>query len=156
MSDAQHESDRTARDPVISEDHLADDVSAPRVSSILGPLPVGSSVQRVRSLNDAVHQILIVGLALSTVLLVFGVALQAIRGVAMPSASLPPLEGWQSALHGQPAGLLSLGLIVLMLTPVARVIGSVVVFLWERDWNYAAITTLVLLVMLTSVLLGNG
>jgi uncharacterized membrane protein len=51
---------------------------------------------------------------------------------------------------------LSLGLMILMATPAIRVLGSVIVFLWERDWRYAAITLLVLSVMIASVLLGRG
>jgi hypothetical protein len=36
-----------------------------------------------------------------------------------------------------------------------RIIGSVIVFLWGRDWRYAGITLLVLSVMIASVLLGR-
>ena len=58
--------------------------------------------------------------------------------------------------HGDPLAILTLGLIVLLLTPVARVLISIFAFARERDWLYVGITTLVLLILLVSLLLGRG
>ena len=57
------------------------------------------------------------------------------------------------ALH--PLFVIQLGLIVLMATPVARVIACAVGFGWERDWKYVAISLLVLALLLFS-LIGRG
>jgi uncharacterized membrane protein len=46
------------------------------------------------------------------------------------------------ALHGR--GLIQLGLLVLIATPVARVVFSVFAFLRQRDWVYVAVTMIVL------------
>ena len=46
--------------------------------------------------------------------------------------------------------------LVLIGTPILRVVGSVVVFVYERDWRFAAVTGVVLLVMLVSVVVGQG
>ena len=51
----------------------------------------------------------------------------------------------------RPAALVQLGLVVLLLTPVARVAASVVGFMLERDWLYVAITAIVLAVLLASL-----
>jgi uncharacterized membrane protein len=45
-----------------------------------------------------------------------------------------------------------LGLVTLLATPIARVAASVVGFALEGDRLYAAITTAVLLILLTSIL----
>jgi len=37
-----------------------------------------------------------------------------------------------------------------------RVVGSLIVFIWERDGRYAAITGLVLIVMLISLWVGQA
>ena len=58
--------------------------------------------------------------------------------------------------QGDPLAILALGLIVLLLTPVARVAISIFAFARERDWLYVGITTLVLLILLMSFLLGRG
>lgn len=51
-------------------------------------------------------------------------------------------------------GLLMLGLLVLIATPVARVIFSIAVFALQRDWMYVCFTLLVLTVLLYSLLSG--
>ncbi|MGZ3673334.1 MAG: DUF1634 domain-containing protein [Ktedonobacterales bacterium] len=45
---------------------------------------------------------------------------------------------------------------MLLATPVLRVIVSIVAFLLEGDWLYAAITTVVLLILVVSFFLGRG
>jgi len=62
----------------------------------------------------------------------------------------------RSIRHGQAFGLISLGLLVLLFTPVMRVAISIVAFLIERDWLYTVITTAVLLLLLTGILLGKA
>ena len=46
------------------------------------------------------------------------------------------------ALHGR--GLIQLGLLLLIATPIARVAFSVVAFIYERDWTYVLVTLIVL------------
>jgi uncharacterized membrane protein len=53
-------------------------------------------------------------------------------------------------------GLIQLGLLVLIATPVARVLFSVVAFLYERDWTYVAITVIVLALLCYSLFGGGG
>jgi uncharacterized membrane protein len=56
--------------------------------------------------------------------------------------------------HGR--GLIQLGLLILIATPVARVLFSVVAFLYERDWTYVAITVIVLALLCYSLFGGGG
>jgi uncharacterized membrane protein len=48
-------------------------------------------------------------------------------------------------------GLIQLGLLILIATPVARVAFSVIAYVSERDWLYTAITLLVLGILLYSL-----
>jgi uncharacterized membrane protein len=48
-------------------------------------------------------------------------------------------------------GLIQLGLLILIATPVARVAISVIAYISERDWLYTAITLLVLGILLYSL-----
>ena len=52
-------------------------------------------------------------------------------------------------------GLIQLGLLLLIATPVARVLFSVFAFLYERDWTYVAVTTLVLSLLTYSLFFGS-
>lgn len=58
------------------------------------------------------------------------------------------------ALHLSGRGLIQLGLLVLIATPIARVIFSVVGFIRQRDWLYTAITVVVLALLGYSLLSG--
>lgn len=109
-----------------------------------------------RDLDAVVHRVLLVGLGCSTVLMFTGVVLGLLRGRSMPVAMIRP-ELIMSYMAGmRPSGFLTLGLLVLIATPILRVIGSIAAFLYERDWRFAGITALVLMVMAGSMLLGRG
>jgi uncharacterized membrane protein len=58
------------------------------------------------------------------------------------------------ALRGR--GLIQLGLLILIATPIARVAFSVVAFLYERDWTYVVVTLIVLGLLIYSLLGGHG
>ncbi|MGA2457699.1 MAG: DUF1634 domain-containing protein [Terriglobales bacterium] len=60
-----------------------------------------------------------------------------------------------SAVHGRGRGLIQLGLLLLIATPIARVAFSIVGFGIERDRMYVAFTLIVLAILLFS-LLGSG
>jgi uncharacterized membrane protein len=56
--------------------------------------------------------------------------------------------------HGR--GLIQLGLLLLIATPVARVLFSVFAFIYERDWTYVGITMIVLTLLCYSLFGGGG
>ncbi len=53
-------------------------------------------------------------------------------------------------------GLIQLGLLVLIATPVARVIFSLFAFMYQRDWKYVVFTAIVLGLLLYSLFGGAG
>ena len=57
------------------------------------------------------------------------------------------------AFHAHGRGVIQLGLLLLIATPIARVVFSIAGFVRQRDWLYVAIT-LVVLGLLTYSLLG--
>jgi uncharacterized membrane protein len=69
--------------------------------------------------------------------------LRSIRGILREAAKF----------HGR--GLIQLGLLVLIATPVARVLFSVCTFVYEKDWTYVAVT-LIVLGLLSYSLIGGG
>lgn len=114
------------------------------------------AVRRTHKLNEVVHHVLILGLALSTVLILVGLALDLVDHRQVPSNVPGFLETLRRTAALRPSGFLTLGLLVLVATPILRVIGSTVAFFYERDWRYAAITFFVLVVVSLSLLLGQG
>jgi uncharacterized membrane protein len=61
----------------------------------------------------------------------------------------------QSVRNGRGRGWIQLGLLLLIATPIARVVFSVAGFILERDRLYVTFTLIVLAVLLYS-LLGSG
>lgn len=61
---------------------------------------------------------------------------------------------WQGILHGDAASCVQVGVIVLILTPIARVVLSLFDFIVEQDWLYVAITAIVLTVIISNSLGG--
>ena len=67
-----------------------------------------------------------------------------IRSIAKGATSLDPLF------------IIQLGLIVLMATPVVRVIACAVGFAWEKDWTYVVVSLIVLAALLVSLVGHSG
>jgi len=84
-------------------------------------------------LERIIGTVLRVGVGASTVLLAAGIALFFWSGA--------PLA----------ATLLNAGIVILLATPVARVVVSVVQYVNERDWTFTAMTAIVLVELLVSV-----
>jgi len=69
--------------------------------------------------------------------------------------SLTSLSGiFGGLIHLKAANLIQLGVLVLMLTPITRIILSLFDFAHQRDWLYVAITTIVFLVIFLNSLGG--
>lgn len=60
-------------------------------------------------------------------------------------------EVLRDAFGGHPRGLIQLGLLLLIATPIARVAFSVIEFARERDWLYVTTTLIVLAVLIYSL-----
>jgi len=113
-------------------------------------------LEHTRDLNDAIHRVLVIGLFASTAAMLAGVVLALVRHRALATAA-PDISGvWARIEALRPSGFLALGILLLIATPIFRVLGSFVIFLHERDWRYAGVTLIVLLVLAASLLLGRG
>ena len=70
-------------------------------------------------------------------------------------SSLTSLSGiFGGLLHLKAANWIQLGVLVLMLTPITRIILSLFDFAHQRDWLYVTITMIVFLVILSNSLGG--
>jgi uncharacterized membrane protein len=79
-----------------------------------------------------------------------GVVLRA--GVMLSTICLAVGVVWALA-SGESGGarvLLQTGILVLLMTPVARVVVSIAQYVTERDWRFATLTTIVLIELLAS------
>ena len=72
--------------------------------------------------------------------------------VSEPEALRDPGKLRGQIAQGDSAALIQLGVLLLIATPVARVIFAVVAFLMERDWLYVAVSLIVLTVLIFSLI----
>lgn len=104
-------------------------------------------------MDEWIGRLLQVGVMLSAALVLAGGILYLLRqpmpmdyrqfhGEPQELRSIRGIFADARALHGR--GLIQLGLLVLIATPVARVFYSVAAFAAQRDWKYVVITLIVL------------
>jgi uncharacterized membrane protein len=65
-----------------------------------------------------------------------------------PDKMRKPVEMWKAIWHGEGRPLIALGLLLLILTPIARIVFSIFGYLLEKDYLYVSITGFVLGVIL--------
>jgi uncharacterized membrane protein len=72
-----------------------------------------------------------------------------------PANLRSPVAIFKDAFAFRGRSLIQFGLLILIATPVARVVFSVFAFIRQRDYLYVAVTLFVLLVLLYSLFLGG-
>jgi uncharacterized membrane protein len=115
---------------------------------------------RLRQAELVISNVLRWGVILSATIIALGVVWFYLDGggASQALATYPRSLGGivQQLGRGEPLALVALGLLLLLLTPIARVAISILVFALERDWLYTVITIVVLLILLVSLALGRG
>jgi uncharacterized membrane protein len=114
-----------------------------------------------RRVEQVIGQLLRAGVLLSATVVVAGAILYLTRHGGQPAdyrlfrgepTDLRQLGGiWREAAARSGRGIIQLGLLLLIATPVARVAFSIFGFLEERDWLYVGVTAIVLAVLLYSL-----
>ncbi len=113
-------------------------------------------------LDQVLGRLLQLGVVIAAVVVIAGVLLLAVRS-PRPSLVVRPFRGEPAplrsigsiatlAFHGDAAGVIQLGLLLLIATPVARVAIMLLDFVLRRDWAYIAITSVVLGALLCGIL----
>jgi uncharacterized membrane protein len=122
-------------------------------------------MERVGDLEQLLGVLLRTGVLLSAAVVAFGAVLFLLNHAAeQPHYSLfqgqPPEFRSVGAIVADafrldPLGVIQLGLLLLIATPIARVIFSLVGFIVQRDWMYIVVTSIVLALLLFG-LFGGG
>lgn len=108
-----------------------------------------------------VYRLLIAGMIVSSVLFAIGIVLAMLRPQFIPLTTrwvrsqyhVPTvLHGLR---HGDPSAIMLVATVLLILTPVARVVVSIVAFAIDRDRKFVVVTSFVFLVMVITVILGE-
>jgi uncharacterized membrane protein len=107
-----------------------------------------------------VYRVLVGGMIVSTILFVIGVVRALMHPTFFPLTADWVRQHYQfsTVMHGlaalDPMTLMMVATILLILTPVARVIVSIWAFMVDRDYKFVAITSIVFLIMVITVIAG--
>ena len=104
--------------------------------------------------QKAIAAVLRYGSSISTAVMALGLIFGLLRGggsLARPGSAASPAMLLSRALQFDPVGVAELGILLLLLTPVFRIIIAVVAFGLERDTKYVLISLGVLAVMAFSI-----
>jgi len=113
-----------------------------------------AAVAEVEDINRLIYHVLRGGVVLSLSFLIFAMLLLVVEGGALPDSAVPPRDLLARLERFDPDALMTLGVVLLILTPVARVVLSLVSFVEERDARFVLITGIVLANLLASLALG--
>lgn len=136
----------------------------------LQALPPDGADHRVHRIEILISNLLRTGVLSSVLLVVIGLVVTFAQHPEYMSSSTtlhalthtPPViagslgELLSQTAHLQGEAIITLGLIVLFITPVMRVAVSAVIFIYQRDRIFTIITIVVLLILMTSLFLGKA
>ena len=108
-------------------------------------------------IDKIIGYILRIGVTISSIVILIGLLMYFFNGGSGYKSgyyptSLNTIE--QGISQGKSFAVIMLGLLLLISTPVLRVITSIVPFYLERDWTYVVITTIVLIILIISLFIG--
>ncbi|MGN6507300.1 MAG: DUF1634 domain-containing protein [Tepidisphaeraceae bacterium] len=144
------------------------------MTSIQEPPPAFEQVhdERVVKVEIAISNLLRIGVAVSLLFIVIGTVLmflhhpeyrhsgrtlQHLIGPSKETADATPFRTMiQGIRHAEGRSVITLGLMLLIATPVVRVAVSVLAFVYQGDRVFVGITTLVFCLLLVSFFLGKA
>jgi uncharacterized membrane protein len=98
-------------------------------------------------LDHTAAWLLLAGLVLAVLLMLTGAVLAA-AGTGAPVPHESSISDLPRALAGlEPAGFFDLGLLVLLVTPVVRVVAYLIGFVRSRAWLFSGISVIVLVIL---------
>ncbi len=133
-------------------------------------MKVHSNSEKVRQVELFISNLLRIGVITSLAVVVIGTVVTfahhpenlssqaSLRQLTAHDAIFPhtlPAAAW-AIRQGQGRGIVILGLLLLVATPVLRVAASIVGFIYEKDMLFVVITSIVLALLLLSFVLGRA
>jgi uncharacterized membrane protein len=127
-------------------------VSAPTTIRVVGP----EHREMALRAEFRIGRVMIAMTYVAVAVLVIGVALMVAAGIS-PLAGGPafdPADLVAQLASLTPAGFLWLGLVIVIATPIVRVIGAAISFGLTREWAMVAIATAILVVIVVGVVIA--
>lgn len=112
--------------------------------------------EREGRLDGLIAWLLLGGSTVALFLMALGLSLMLSSGTLERPSDRSPGATLQGALALNPFDLMNLGILILMATPVVRVVALVAGFLWERQTRFALVALGVLGLLVVSAAVAAG
>ncbi|AWB43216.1 DUF1634 domain-containing protein [Paenibacillus sp. CAA11] len=119
----------------------------------------GKENSRIESVEIAISKLLRIGVVLAALVIFAGLVQLLITGDSgYPEDTYPTGFGaiWSGLLEWKSVAVIETGLLLLILTPIFRVVVSLVTFLQEKDYKFVAISSIVLVILIISFVIGKA
>lgn len=121
--------------------------------------PAAATKQEMAHIEIMIGRILQIGVIVAAIIMVIGLILFLVNGGNSGYAANTHPTTIHAILVGtirfKPYAIMMVGLFCLILTPVLRVVVSIYAFYKEKDHLYVIITTLVLIILCISFIIGH-
>ncbi|QLH74691.1 MAG: DUF1634 domain-containing protein [Methanomassiliicoccales archaeon] len=102
-------------------------------------------------INEVLHRVLLFGMILSLTIMVLGLLLHIAYGTG--NDEVVPIERLPTELaNGTPLAIVQLGILVLISTPLMRVVAAMVVFSYQKDVRFVVLSLIVLSMIVVAML----
>jgi uncharacterized membrane protein len=124
---------------------------------VTGSAPPHPRTAPPASLERSIARLLTIGTYASVALLLVGVVLMLLSGIAPTSVgpAFDPANILPDLLALRPAGFIWLGLVVVVATPAARVLAALIGYARQGDRTMTAVAALILVVIALSLVLAK-
>jgi uncharacterized membrane protein len=125
----------------------------------LEPRQAGGSTEQ--NVYADVYRVLLAGMMVSTALFIAGIVRALMHPAYYPLSTRWVRSQyhwsvfWHGLITGDAVALMMAGTILLILTPVARVVVSIWAFFVDRDYRFVVVTSIVLFVMVVTLIAAH-
>jgi uncharacterized membrane protein len=100
-------------------------------------------------MNRTMYLVLVTGMVLSFSIMIIGLVMYAISPTEGTTMSLDKI--FDGIVHGNPIAVIDLGIVLLIATPLVRVIAAGITFGLEKDYRFLGISIFVLAMIVLAV-----
>jgi len=100
-------------------------------------------------MNRTMYLVLVTGMVLSFSIMTIGLVMYALTPTEGTTLSLDKIV--DGIVHGNPIAVIDLGIVILIATPLVRVMAAGLTFGMERDYRFVGISVFVLAMILLAV-----
>jgi uncharacterized membrane protein len=100
-------------------------------------------------MNRTMYLVLVTGLVLSFSVMIIGLAMYAVTPTE--GSTLPLDKILDGIVHGNPIAVIDLGIVILIATPLVRIIAAGITFGLERDYRFLGVSIFVLAMIVLAV-----